>query len=136
LRQIFEGAPKAYGSFDLWSFDLLKVGRPLPCGNVRTFLLPLLKRTRVASITTYSDTSGAVKVVLWGPRADDGEFLSISYRLTRQEIHGDEALVEGLEGWEKRLLVERIEDINPAGHNRWWLAVKALAGVLELPYAV
>jgi hypothetical protein len=43
---------------------------------------------------------------------------------------------EGLEGWEKRLLVERIRDLNSTHHNLWrLLAVKALAGVLALSYA-
>jgi hypothetical protein len=135
LLKIVEGVPKAYGSVDLWSFDLLEVGSPLPCGNVRTFLHYLCSGgTRVASISTYSDPTAAVKVVLWGPRADDGEFLSISYQLTREEIHGDGTLYEGLEEWEKRLLVERIKDINPSGHNRRWLAVKAFVGVLDLPH--
>ncbi len=135
LHQIVEGDPKAYGSVDLWSFDLLEVGRPLPCGNVRTFLHYLCSGgTRVASIGTYSDPSDALKVVLWGPRADDGQFLSISYQLTWEEIHGDGALHQDLEEWEKRLLVERIKDINPSGHNRRRLAIKALVGVLDLPY--
>jgi hypothetical protein len=38
LHQIVEGKPNAYGSTDLWSFDLLEVGRPLPCNGIRTFL--------------------------------------------------------------------------------------------------
>jgi hypothetical protein len=136
LHQIVEGDPKAYGSVDLWSFDLVEVGRPLPCGNVRTFLHYLCSGgTRVVSIGTYSDPSGAVKVVLWGPRAEDGQFLSVPYLLRREEIHGDGTLYQGLEGSEKRLLVERIDDINPSGHKRRWLAVKALVGVLDLPYA-
>ena len=136
LHEIMEGDPKAYGSVDLWSFDLLEVGRPLPCGNVRTFLHYLCSGgTRVASIGTYSDPSGALKVVLWGPRADDGQFLSVPYRLTREEIHGDGALYQCLEGWEKRLLVERIKVLNPTGHNPWRLAIKAFSGVLDLPYA-
>ena len=136
MHQIVEGDPKAYGSVDPWSFDLLVVGRPLPCGNVRTFLHYLCsKGTRVASIETYGELGDTAKIVLWGPRADDGEFLSVSYRLRREEIHGDGASVQGLEGWEKRLLVERIEDINPTGHKRRWQAIKALAGVLDLPYA-
>ena len=135
MHQIVKGDPKAYGSVDLWSFDLLKVGRPLPCGNIRTFLHYLCSAgTRVASIPTYTDPSDAVKIVLWGPRADDGMFLSISYRLTQEEIHGDGTLYQGLEGWEKRLLVERIKDINPTGHKRRWLAVKAFVGALDLPY--
>ena len=129
-----EGVAKAYGSVDLWSFDLLEVGRPLPCTNVRTFLHYLCSGgTRVVSISTYSDPSGVVKVVLWGPLADDGEFLSISYQLTREEIHGDGTLYEGLEEWEKCLLVECIKDINPSGHNRRWLVVKAFVGALNLP---
>jgi hypothetical protein len=136
LHQIVEHDPKAYGSTDLWSFDLLEVGRPLPCGNIRTFLHYLCSSgTRSASIATYSDASGAVEVVLRGPCADDGEFLSISYQLTREEIHGDRALHEGLEGWEKRLLVERVKVLNPTGHNPWRLAIKAFSGVLDLPYA-
>lgn len=136
MHQIVEGDPKAYGSVDLWSFDLLAVGRSLPCANVRTFLHYLCsKGTRVASIETYGALGDTAEIVLWGPRADDGEFLSVSYQLRREEIHGDGALVQGLEGWEKRLLVERIEDINPTGHKRRWLAIKALAGVLDLPYA-
>jgi hypothetical protein len=87
----------------------------------------------VVSISTYSDPSGVVKVILWGPLADDGEFLSISYQLTREEIHGDGTLYEGLEEWEKCLLVECIKDINPSGHNRRWLVVKAFVGALNLP---
>jgi hypothetical protein len=93
LHQIVEGDPKAYGSTDLWSFDLLEVGRPLPCGNVRTFLHYLCSRgTREASIGTSSDagsSSPAVEVILRGPLADDGEVLSVSYGLRREEIHGD-----------------------------------------------
>ncbi len=136
MLKIVEGVPNAYGNVDLWSFDLLEVGRPLPCTNVRTFLHYLCSGgTRVASISAYSDPSGAVKVVLWGPRADDGKFLSISYRLTQEEIHGDGALYQGLEEWEKCLLVERLEDTNPSGHKRRWLAIKAFAGILDLPYA-
>ena len=141
LHQIVVGDPKAYGSTDLWSFDLLEVGGPLPCNNIRTFLHYLCSRgTRVASITPYTDASSsnrpALEVVLRGPRADDGEVLSISYRLRREEIHGDGALQEGLEGWEKRLLVERIKAISPPTlNNPWWLAIRALAGVLELPDA-
>jgi hypothetical protein len=137
LHQSVEGDPKAYGSVDPWSLDLLEVGRRLACSNLMTFLHYLCSGgTRVASISTHSDdTSGAVEVVLWGPRADDGEFLSISYRLRREEIHGDGTVYEGLEEWEKCLLVERIKDINPSGHKRRWLAVKALVDVLDLPYA-
>src|SRR4051812_6078322 len=109
LHQIVEVVSKAYESVDLWGLDLLEVGRPLPCSNLRTFLHYLCsKGTRVAQISTHSDDPGvAVKVILWGPRADDGEFLSVPYRLTREEIHGDGALYQGLEGWEKCLLVER-----------------------------
>jgi hypothetical protein len=136
LHQIVEHDPKAYGNADLWSFDLLEVGRPLPCGNIATFLHYLCSGgTRTASIATSSYASGAVKVVLRGPRADDGQFLSISYQLTREEIHGDGAPYEGLEGWEKRLLVEHIKALIPTGHNPWQLAIKAFSGVLELPYA-
>ena len=136
MHQIVEHDPKAYGNADLWSFDLLEVGRPLPCGNMATFLHYLCSGgTRSASIATYSGASGAVKVVLRGPRADDGEFLSISYQLRREEIHGDGALHEGLEGWEKRLLVKRIKALNPTGHNTWRLAIKTFYGVLDLPYA-
>ena len=137
LHQRVEGDPKAYGSVDLWSFDLLEVGRPLSCGNVRTFLHYLCSGgTRVASIATYSDASGALKVVLRGPRADDGQFLSVPYRLTREEIHGDGTLYQGLEGWEKRVLVERIKDFTPPGGatQNWRLAIKAFAGDLDLPY--
>ena len=135
LKVVEKGVPKAYGSTDLWSFDLLEVGRRLPCANIRTFLHYLCSEgTRVAHIATHSDPNGAVKVVLWGPRADDGEFLSISYQLAREEIHGDGALHEGLEEWEKCLLVKHIKDINAAGHKRRWLVVKALVDVLNLPY--
>jgi hypothetical protein len=85
LHQIIEVDPKAYGNTDLWSFDLLEVGRPLPCNNLRTFLHYLCSSgTRVGSIGTYSDDAGsgaAVEVVLKGPRADDGEILSVTYRL-------------------------------------------------------
>ena len=64
MLKIVEGVPKPYGAIDLWSFDLLEVGRPLPCTNARTFLHYLCSGgTRVASISTYSDPSGAVKVV-------------------------------------------------------------------------
>jgi hypothetical protein len=91
--------------------------------------------TRVAHISTYSEPSGVVKVVLWGPRTDDGEFLSISYQLTREEIHDDRTLYEGLDEWEKYLPVERIKDINPSNHKRRRLAVKALVDVLDLPWA-
>jgi hypothetical protein len=138
LHQIVEGDPKAYGSTDLWSFDLLEVGRPLPCSNIRTFLHYLCSRgTRRASIApdTY-DPSPAVEVILRGTRADDGECLSLSYRLRREEIQGHGAAHEGLEGWEKRLLVERIKAISLHTHNNdpWRLAMKALAGVLEIPY--
>ena len=139
LHQIIEGDPKAYGTTDLWSFDLLEVGAPLPCNNIRTFLHYLCSSgTRVGSIAPYADCSSspAVEVVLKGPRADDGELLSVSYRLRREEIHGDGVVHEGLEGWEKRLLVERIKAISPPTHNNpWWLAIKALAGVLQLPDA-
>jgi hypothetical protein len=144
LHQIVAGDPKAYGTFDLWSFDLLEVGRPLPCNSLRTFLHYLCSRgTREASIAPYiiytnTDTSSspAVDVVLSGPRADDGEVLSISYRLRREEIHGDGVVHEGLEVWEKRLLVERIMALSPPIHNNpWRLAIRAFAGVMELPYA-
>jgi hypothetical protein len=51
LHQIVEGNPKAYGSTDLWSFDLLEVGCPLPCNDIRTFLHDLCpKGTHEASI--------------------------------------------------------------------------------------
>jgi hypothetical protein len=91
----------------------------------------------VASTGTYSDDpSAAVEVVLRGPCADDGEFLSGFYRLRREVIHGDEgALHEGLEEWEKRLLVERIKDLSPTPNNPWRLALRALAGLLKLPHA-
>jgi hypothetical protein len=140
LHQIIEVDPRAYGTTDLWSFDLLEAGRPLPCNNLRTFLHYLCSSgTRVAAIGTYNDKpSAAIEVDLIGPRADDGEFLSISYRLRREEIHGgDEGVVhEGLEGWEKRLLVERIMALRPpAPNNPWRLALRALAGLLKLPYA-
>ena len=105
---------------------------------VRTFLHYLCSGgTRVAQLGAHSDPSGAVKVVLWGPRADDGQFLSVSYQLTREEIHGDGALYQGLEGWEKRLLVERIKDFTPPGGptQNWRLAIKAFMGVLDMPYA-
>jgi hypothetical protein len=137
LHQIIEGDPKAYGSTNLWSFDLMEVGRALPCNNIRTFLHYLCSRgTSVASIAPYTDDhSPAVEVVLRGPRADDGEYLSLSYRLRREKIHGHGELHEGLEVGEKRLLVERIKAISPPTQdNPWWLAIKTLAGVLELPY--
>ena len=138
MHQIIDVNPRAYGTTDLWSFDLLEAGRPLPCNNLRTFLHYLCSSgTFVASIGTYKDDpSAAIEVDLIGPRADDGEFLSISYKLTREEIHGDVALHEGLEGWEKRLLVERIMALRPpAPNNPWRLALRALAGLLKLPYA-
>jgi hypothetical protein len=136
LHQVVESDPKAYGSAHLWSLELLEVGRPLSCNNVTTFLHYLCSGgTHMASIGTYSDDpSAAIEVVLRGPRADDGEFLSVSYRLTREEIHGDGALHEGLEGWEKRLLVERIKDLTPTDNNPW-IAIQTFSGVLELPYA-
>jgi len=140
LHQIIEVDPKAYGNTDLWSFDLLEIGRPLPCNNLRTFLHYLCSRdTRVASITPYTDAttrngSPAVEVVLRGPRADDGEVLWISYRLRWEEIHGDGEVHEGLEVWEKRLLVERIQAISPPTlNNPWWLAITTFARALELP---
>ena len=56
LHQIVEGNPKAYGSTDLWSFDLLEVGRPLPCNDIRTFLHDLCpKGTHEASIAPYTE---------------------------------------------------------------------------------
>ena len=140
MHQLVETDPKAYGTTNLWSFDLLEVGGPLPCNNIRTFLYYLCSRgTRVASILPYTDdtsSSPTVEVALRGPRADDGEVLSVSYRLRREEIHGDGAVHEGLEVWEKRLLVERIKAISPpTHHNPWWLAIRAFAGVLKLPDA-
>ena len=80
LHQIVESDPKAYGSVDLWSFELLEVGRRLPCNNVTTFLHYLCSRgTRGASIATSSDNDprAAIEVVLRGARADDGEVLWI-----------------------------------------------------------
>jgi hypothetical protein len=51
LHQKAEGNLKAYRSTGLWSFDLLEVGRPLPCNDIRTFLHDLCpKGTHVASI--------------------------------------------------------------------------------------
>jgi hypothetical protein len=141
LQQLVEVNPKAYGSTDLWSFDLLEVGGPLPCNNIRTFLHYLCSRgTHMASIAPYTDpargSSPAIEVVLRGPRADDGEVVSISYLLRREEIHGGEGEHEGLEVWEKRLLVERIMALRPpTPTNPWRLAIRAFAGVLELPYA-
>jgi len=141
LHQIVEGDPKAYGSTDLWSFDLLEVGGPLPCNNIRAFLHYLCScGTRVASIMPYTDASSSpsVEVMLRGPRADDGEVLSVTYLLRWEEIHGDGALHEGIEGWEKRLLVERIMALSPRAYhiNPWREAIRAFAGVLKLPYAV
>jgi hypothetical protein len=108
MHQLVETDPKAYGTTNLWSFDLLEVGGPLPCNNIRTFLHYLCSRgTRVASILPYTDdtsSSPTVEVALRGPRADDGEVLSVSYRLRREEIHGDGAvhhtqpLVAGYQG--------------------------------------
>jgi hypothetical protein len=144
LHQRVEGDAQAYGSTNLWSFDLLEVGGPLPCNNIRTFLHYLCSGgTREVSIAPRTDahrtttTSPAVEVVLRGPRADDGEVLSVSYLLRREEIHGDGEEHEGLEVWEKRLLVERIMALRSPtpNNNPWRLAIRAFAGVLKSPYA-
>ena len=56
MHQIVEGNPNAYGSTDLWSFDLLEVGRPLPCNDIRTFLHDLCpKGTHEAAIAPYTE---------------------------------------------------------------------------------
>ena len=56
MQHIVEGDPRAYESTDLWSFDLLEVGRPLPCNGVRAFLHYLCSRgAREASIAPYTD---------------------------------------------------------------------------------
>jgi len=140
LDQKVGGDPKACESTDLWSLELLEAGRPLHPNKLRAFLHYLCSRgTRWASIKPYksddpsTDPSAAAEVILTGPRADDGEYLSTSYRLRREEIHGDGVLHEGLEGWEKRLLLERIKHLSPTRNNLWQPAIKAFSEVLELP---
>ena len=140
LDKKVEGDPKAYDSTGLWSLEIHEVGRPLPSNKLRTFLYYLCSRgTRWASIKPYKsdepsiDPSAAVEVMLTGPRADDGEYLSTSYRLRREEIHGDGVLHEGLAGWEKRLLLERIKHLSPTRNDLWQPAIKALSEVLKPP---
>ena len=94
MHQVVESDPKAYGSANLWSLELLEVGRRPPRNNIRTFLHYLCSGgTRGASIGTYSDDpSTAVEVVLRGPRADDGEVLWID----GPSLEGSEELFGGI----------------------------------------
>ncbi len=98
---------------DWWSFYDLDHGREVPCENVGRFLAFLHSPgTRNVNMGFLNPSKGTVTMVVFGPRADDGEFVNLRYVLSAKEVRG-------FSEEDKRLMLTRLRALwgVPSGPN-------------------
>ncbi len=98
---------------DWWQLFDLDYGREIPCSSAPRLLAFLLSPgTRNANIGWRNPKSATIKVVVYGPVADDFEFLNTSYVLSAREVRD-------FSEEEQRLMLTRLRELwgSPSGPN-------------------
>lgn len=110
---------------DYWLLYDTENGREISCNSAPRFLAFLLSPgTRQAHMKWRNPSNGTAGLVVFGPRADDGEFLNLRYVLSAREVG---KFTEN----ETRLMLMRLRQLwgSPSGPNHLLVLFRHVMGL-------